>query len=191
MLKGHILSKQLFLSLIFLLHAVLQASAAEYSIREAIIADAEALVSLKEQLGYPCALEEIKERIATYQARPLSRVFVAELTINHKVVGYISLSIDELFDFKGRSAHITGFIVDEKHRKKGIGKGLLLELEKYATRKGCAYIDLVSGVWRASTGVHDFYKKRGYLNEGSYEKVYLRKNLLGYPQTQGKKKSAS
>ncbi|MBP2651908.1 MAG: putative acetyltransferase, family [Firmicutes bacterium] len=55
---------------------------------------------------------------------------------------------------------IEAFIVDEAHRRQGIGKNILLYLENKAKSCGCSYIILISGELR--TDAHKLYTHLGY-----------------------------
>ena len=58
---------------------------------------------------------------------------------------------------------IEDVIVDRSHRRKGIGAELMVELERRAVERGCAYIILVTDQDRADA--HRFYQSLGYNGE--------------------------
>jgi GNAT superfamily N-acetyltransferase len=63
---------------------------------------------------------------------------------------------------------IENVIVSQACRGKGVGRGLLQELERWGCAQGCTYIDLVSSAFR--TQAHRFYEAMGYSREGGFRK---------------------
>ena len=65
-------------------------------------------------------------------------IFVAEE--NGKILGFIESSLRESICECESSpiGYIEGWYVDKNHRKKGVGKGLTEEAEKWAKSKGCS-----------------------------------------------------
>lgn len=63
---------------------------------------------------------------------------------------------------------IENVIVSQVYRGKGVGRGLLQELERWGRAQGCTYIDLVSSAFR--TQAHRFYEAMGYSSEGGFRK---------------------
>ena len=96
-------------------------------IREAIAEDAEVLIGLTAQLGYFCTKEEIEERLIPYKNKAHGVVLVAVL--DGTVVGWISLNVVRYFYVKP-FIEVSGFVVEEKERNKGIGKRLLEAAEE-------------------------------------------------------------
>jgi ribosomal protein S18 acetylase RimI-like enzyme len=67
---------------------------------------------------------------------------------------------------------IENVIVSNKYRGQGIGKKLMLEIEKIAKERNCYYTMFVSGAQRKEA--HKFYESLGYkLNEVQGFKKYL------------------
>ncbi len=146
------------------------------NIRIAKLEDAPVLVDLSNQLGYILALETMEQKLQIYLNNAAKyNVFVAEMDNN--VIGYIAISIDELFVVSYKKMQIQGIVVDEKYKGQGIGKALMQRAEEYARENECGAIDLLSGIRRAASGAHHFYKSIGYENQGPMAKLYLRKNM--------------
>jgi GNAT superfamily N-acetyltransferase len=125
------------------------------AIRTARSRDAQAIVSLMGQLGYPVSVEDVVERL---QGRRRSRqVFVA--TRDGRVLGWAAVSLEESF-VTGRGALIEGFVVDESARNEGIGAELLRSVERWARERGSATIRVLSNVIRERA--HRFYERHGY-----------------------------
>ncbi|MTI68563.1 MAG: GNAT family N-acetyltransferase [Firmicutes bacterium] len=53
-------------------------------------------------------------------------------------------------------------MVDKDSRKKGIGKKLMTQVEKWGRKKGCSTVNLRSNIIRKDA--HVFYNKIGYEN---------------------------
>ncbi len=67
-------------------------------------------------------------------------------------------------------------IIDENHRRLGIGKTLMHIAEKFDQDHSCSHIELTSGLHRLELGSHDFYRSLGY-NELNDTKKYFAKKL--------------
>lgn len=144
-------------------------------IRAAVHADLPQLLPLMEHLGYPYKLEELEERFETFNKLDGYGVAVAEQ--NSQIIGWIAWSKSVLFVKPMSRFHIEGLVVDDKYRGQGIGKKLMKFVEDMAEQYKPCIIDLTSGLRRAESGTHDFYKSFGYINEGEMAKLYLRKEL--------------
>lgn len=84
--------------------------------------------------------------------------------IDHKLVG--SLMGIHCLDLVGECRPfmiIENVIVSANYRNKGIGKALLIEIEKIAKNLDCYYIFFVSGDNRKNA--HEFYDSCGYTND--------------------------
>lgn len=126
--------------------------------RPAQPADGEAMAFLAEQLGYPCTGAEVRKRLDEMKDPMQYGAFVAERS-QGEVVGWIAANVlrtVELAPF----AEISGLVVDEKLRSRGIGKALLNAAEDWAKRVGLAVISVNSNKIRARA--HRFYLSNGY-----------------------------
>ena len=80
---------------------------------------------------------------------------------NNKIIGSImGIICYELYGECRPFMVIEDFIVDSKHRRKGIGKSLFLEIEKYAAKNECSYLLLVTENNRQDA--INFYTKMGF-----------------------------
>jgi predicted N-acetyltransferase YhbS len=145
------------------------------SIRTARLTDAEQLLPLMESLGYPQNLEAFKKRCALFLNQANYGVAVAEK--GDCIIGYIAWSTSLFFTSEKVCIPIENLTVDTWHRRKGIGKQLVAYMESFAKAFSPCVIDLTSNVKRAKDGTHAFYKSLGYINEGTLEKIYLRKEI--------------
>lgn len=144
-------------------------------IRSAKIADIEGLLPLLDQLGYPTTKEALEKRFAHFLNNEGYGVAVA--CIDTKIVGFVAFSKSDLFVSNKIRIHIEGIAVDKIYRSQNIGKQLMQFVENHTQKFSPAIIDLTSGMRRANEGVHEFYKKLGYTNEGQMAKLYLRKEI--------------
>ena len=76
------------------------------------------------------------------------------------IAGFASLSIQHNFWQEGYILYIATMIVDEKHRRQGIGTALIREIEKIARERDCKRIELESAFHRKEA--HAFYEKMGF-----------------------------
>lgn len=119
---------------------------------ESIIAD------LAEQLGYPCSLHEIRERMDQIMQDEDQAVLVAE-SADTNVVGWVHI-------FKAQRlivepfVEIGGLIVAEGQRGSGVGKVLLEAAEDWARDRGVSGMRVRSNVIREEA--HHFYERLGY-----------------------------
>ena len=120
-------------------------------IREAEIKDAHALSELSAQLGYPAEPADIALRLEKLRRNPENHVFVAETTFapnaERLVAGFISFESYETI-YCAAGINITGFAVDEKLRRTGIGRKLMSAVEHFAEQNGFAFIRAESGAMR-------------------------------------------
>lgn len=129
-------------------------------VREATRNDICQLLILMDQLGYPTSLDKMERRFNTISAHPNYHTLVAEL--DGKVVGLTGLCTSLFYELDGSYVRIVAFIVDSKHRRKGIGKKLIQEAESWAREQGAIAIGLNSGNREARKDAHHFYLNMGY-----------------------------
>ncbi len=127
------------------------------SIRRAAPADSNRITELCLQLGYETFNTEVHERLLKIVNKDDTALFAAEL--NGQVVGWIQVSIRSAIE-TGEVAEITGLVVDESVRGKGIGKSLVIKTEEWAESKGYSSIRVRTNVKRTET--HLFYKGIGF-----------------------------
>jgi GNAT superfamily N-acetyltransferase len=98
-------------------------------------------------------------------------VFVAEVA-SGEIAGWIGLFVYRMVEADAR-VEISGLVVDERFRSKGIGEQLLARAEQWAGEKDCKAIGLRSNVIRERA--HAFYVRHGYVHYKT-QKAF-RKNL--------------
>jgi ribosomal protein S18 acetylase RimI-like enzyme len=89
-----------------------------------------------------------------------SRVFVAE--VDGEVIGYINASIRKLppVYVHDKEVHINSVFIREGYRKKGIGRRLFREIERWAKEKGIFSIGLIVSIRNKSAFLS--YRKLGF-----------------------------
>lgn len=82
--------------------------------------------------------------------------FVAEDTINHKIVGVIGLRKDENSDTPNR---LSTFYIDQKYQGKGIGTMLYERVKTEAIKNGCTKLKVNSSLYAETIYTHWGFKK--------------------------------
>lgn len=147
-------------------------------LRPSTLQDIPPLLTLMEQLGYPQAIESMKERIQSYSAYSHESHHQILVAIRgKKIVGFIAFVLYDLFISEGKRCRIEGLIVDPKERDLSIKRKLMQAVETFARENDGRIIDLTADLHPAKEGMGDFYKFLGYSNEGAMAKAYLKKEL--------------
>jgi GNAT superfamily N-acetyltransferase len=128
------------------------------TIRSATAGDAESMALLCGQLGYPASEEQIRTRLAQILLDEDHAVHIAQ-TPDGCLIGWVHVYIPELL-LVHRRAEIGGLVVDEGHRRRGIGRALMAWAEQWARAQGCKALHLRSNVLRREA--HLFYDGIGY-----------------------------
>ncbi|MWV43330.1 GNAT family N-acetyltransferase [Paenibacillus sp. HJL G12] len=125
--------------------------------------DLPALSGLYEELmGYPTDGQRLTEVFKSAEASGNYHILGAfyEGELAGSLMGIICL--DFVRDCRPFMV-IENVIVSDRIRRQGIGKRLMVEIEKIARDHDCAYIIFVSGEQRKEA--HQFYEKLGYRDE--------------------------
>ena len=128
-------------------------------IREAVEEDAELLAKLATELGYKTTKDEVLKRFEKLKNKKGHHIYVA---VEDEVAGFISFEHYETI-YCDPGINITGFVVEEGQRHKGIGRKLMEEVEKYAIANNLAFIRANSGSKRVEA--HEVYRKLGFDSE--------------------------
>jgi N-acetylglutamate synthase-like GNAT family acetyltransferase len=134
----------------------------DFTIRDARPEDAEALAALVGQLGYPTTAPAVVRRLARMEASEADRLVVAEA--DGEVVGLASLHESLSVEYDEPAAKLSAIVVDERHRRCGIGEALVAEMEAEARRRGCCLIFLTTAERRSDA--HAFYQRLGFEETG-------------------------
>ena len=129
-------------------------------IRNARRKDFDAVVSLLTQL-WPGKSVNPKNLVRTLDRMVFSdntELLCAER--DGRIVGFASLATLSNLWQEGLILYLTTMIVDEQHRRSGIGKLFMERILEIARDKGCAKIELESAFNRIEA--HSFYEKMGF-----------------------------
>lgn len=129
---------------------------ATVTLRQALPDDANRLAELSTVLGYPVSAIAMRQRL-THLLGDGELVLVAEQS--GSVVGWVHGSEQELLE-SGRRCEILGLVVDQEHRRQGIGRQLILAVEQWARERGILQVAVRSNVQRIAS--HEFYQRLGY-----------------------------
>lgn len=116
------------------------------------------MADLAGQLGYPCTPEEVRMRLADMQDPNQYAVYVAEIS-KEGIAGWIGVYLFRSVELE-KYAEISGLVVSEEARSRGVGKVLLEAAEEWARGIGCVVISVRSNIKRERA--HGFYEKNGY-----------------------------
>ena len=136
----------------------MKSASASIQVRASDARDVEALARLAGELGYPCTVNQIRERLESVAGNPHHVTFVAEAS-GDGVVGWIQLSQVRALEVEPR-AEITGLVVDAKHRSAGVGRLLVERGEGWARASGLRVVGVRSNIIRERA--HAFYTRLGY-----------------------------
>ena len=136
-------------------------------VRQAVGSDCAAMAKLARQLGYESSREQIAARLDEMRRSEERNVLVAE-TAGGTIVGWIGMYVFRTVTDEPR-AEISGLVVDETARSRGIGERLLEAAENWAREKGLRAIGLHCNVIRERA--HGFYLRHGY-RETKTQKVF-------------------
>ena len=125
------------------------------------------MAKLAGQLGYESSSERIAARLNELRASEERNVLVAE-DASGAIVGWIGMYVFRTVTGEPR-AEISGLVVDEAMRSRGIGESLLEAAEHWARGKGLRAIGLHCNVIRERA--HGFYLRHGY-RETKTQKVF-------------------
>jgi GNAT superfamily N-acetyltransferase len=129
----------------------------EATLRPATAGDVPAIAMLSEELGYPLAEEVIRTRMAQLATLPDHAIIVAEL--ERAVCGWVHVHPHRSL-VSGERADIYGLVVARAVRRRGIGRMLMAEAERWARERGLELVVLRSNVQRSES--HSFYPAIGY-----------------------------
>jgi len=125
--------------------------------RTAKIEDSESITELSNQLGYPSEIIEVQKRLMELLQNNDNCIFVA--LEDEKIVGWIHGFYSRRIESES-FVEIGGLVVDIKYRKKGIGKLLVEEINKWSSTKQCNRIRVRCNIVRKES--HLFYQQLGF-----------------------------
>jgi GNAT superfamily N-acetyltransferase len=138
----------------------------EIVIREAVIADADALARLSNQLGYAITIAGTFQNLESILPDQNQTVLVA--FHDGKVVGWIHVFLATRVE-STPFCEIGGLVVDDQYRRMGIGKLLIERIKPWCSNKGGRIIRVRSNVKRIEA--HEFYSQLGFV-ENKQQKIF-------------------
>lgn len=126
-------------------------------IRPAFAEHAAVIAALCQELGYEITVQQIKDNLAAIDRCIYDNVFVA--IYEGKVCGWMQVSYITRIE-SGSFCEITGLVVSENVRGKGIGTALVHMAMKWSSDRHCSKLRVRSNVVRESA--HHFYVREGF-----------------------------
>lgn len=120
-----------------------------------------------EQQAYPKPWSRSVFESELAQVRDGSRHYVVACA-GRDVVGYAGLWF--VRDPAGAEAHVTNIVVAPAHRRRGVGRRLMVHLADEAIRSGCVAWTLE--VRASSTGAQELYRRFGFAPAGVRKNYY-------------------
>jgi len=120
--------------------------------------DYDRMADLAGQLGYPCTGQQLRVRLDQMANSNEYAVYVAELS-GGQIAGWIGVCLFRAVELDS-CAEISGLIIDQQVRSRGIGKVLIGAAEEWARSRGCDAIVVHSNAKRSRA--HRFYANNGY-----------------------------
>ena len=133
----------------------------EFTIRKAVVGDADQIAVLLGELGYPNTPAFSKAKIAELSKSRSDSVFVAEA--GNRVVAVAHLHIAELLHEPGRLGRIIAIVVTNNYLRRGVGRKFMALLETISRDAGCTKMELTSSIHRK--GAHAFYRSLEYIEK--------------------------
>jgi GNAT superfamily N-acetyltransferase len=109
-------------------------------------------------------------RYKTFNKAKMRKIFAKGLDYKHqeyaiarydtKIIGFAALTIKNSLWDEGNLCYIDVIVVDQKYRRKGVGKKLLDAITKIAHKSLCKRIELDTAFFRKDA--HKFYKALGF-----------------------------
>ena len=128
------------------------------TIRPPVEQDYDRMAALAGQLGYESTAEDVRARLAAMRDGSQYAVYVAELP-DGRLAGWIGVYVFRTVETDW-CAEISGLVVDQDLRSRGVGQALLGAAEQWARGLGSDVIFVRSNVIR--TRAHRFYAKNGF-----------------------------
>jgi GNAT superfamily N-acetyltransferase len=128
------------------------------TVRAARAADAERIAVLSGQLGYPATSTEVRARLQRLEGDDEHAALVA-VAPDGELVAWLHVHLVHLLELDTQ-AEISGLVVDDAWRRRGVGALLMRHAEQWAREQGCKTIRLRSNVIRERA--HRFYDRLGY-----------------------------
>lgn len=140
-----------------------------HDIRPARFGDAQEITRLSVELGYPATLDGTMANLEVLLHSPRYRVAVAPAP-DGALFGWI-VAERRLCLESGEAVEITGLVVSNSARRRGVGSALVAAAERWAMTQGFRSLRVRSNVSRTES--HPFYQGIGFVpkkTQHTYEK---------------------
>lgn len=140
------------------------------SIRRATEADAASIARLSSTLGYDAQPSVIAARLHAILRSDADLMVVADDS-QGDVAGWLQAHAAHIVE-SGYRVEITGLVVSSGHRRRGVGRALVAEAERWAGTMAAEAVVVRSNVRRVES--HAFYPALGYMatkTQNVYRKV--------------------
>jgi ribosomal protein S18 acetylase RimI-like enzyme len=136
----------------------------EIEVREATIEDAADIQRLARELAEkvgdaPPVEEAVRKRLEELLETPRARVLVVEN--EHGIVGAASFWIKPDLAHGDAVVEVPMLVVDEDHRRTGVGRFLMEEVRSVASENEASLIELVATT--ANVAAREFYRSLGFV----------------------------
>ena len=141
-----------------------------YNMRRATERDAAAIARLASDLGYPTPLDIVQARVRSISASASDLLLVA-VDAASEPIAWLQAHSAEIVE-SGFRVEIVGLIVSPEVRRRGVGRSLVREAERWAAQINAQSVVVRSNARRLES--HAFYPAMGFsetkaqLNEGPY-----------------------
>lgn len=126
-------------------------------VRPATEVDADALARLSAILGYPAEVEVMRARVGAVLGSAGDLLLVAEAAGG--VVGWLQARVSRALQ-SAPAVEITGLVVEAAVRRRGVGRRLIAEAERWAREHGAEALVVRSNLRRTES--HLFYPALGF-----------------------------
>jgi GNAT superfamily N-acetyltransferase len=143
---------------------------AELQVRSAKESDAGAIAVLAGVLGYPTEEETMRGRVRAIAESAADLLLVAVEAPADEPIGWVQAHRGHYLE-GGVRVHIVGLVVAPAAQRRGVGRLLMEEAERWAREVGAETIAVRSSASRATA--HEFYPAVGY-EKVKTQHVYLK-----------------
>ena len=127
------------------------------NLRQATEADAPRIAALFTEEGYPVTPSVVAARLVRFDVDG-SRVIVADA--EGSVIGFVAYHVVPRFEHDDDAVRILALVVDVGARARGVGRRLIGEVERVATERGAAFVEVTAGHHRPDA--RRLYESLGY-----------------------------
>ena len=137
--------------------------------------DAAAVSTLLGELGHTVSIRQAAEQVAELSKTGADPIFLA--VADGQVLGLLAAHLCRMLQYASPILRVTALVVDQRARRRGVGKLLMERAEQVGFAAGCQFVELTSAMDR--TAAHAFYRTIGY----EPNSLRFRKPLVGqYPR---------